>query len=126
MIWMFFGLCILFGAYLIRERDDINEMLKLVLILMGSILILIDSYAFFILPSYISQFYNNGAGITVNNQTFFGSADANLAYFISQVTTEWQFLEYFRFIVYMLGFAFAYLFISSIFQRLSANGEWKG
>lgn len=111
---------------MIRERDDINATMKLVLILIGSILILIDTYAFLILPYFISQFYNDGAGITINNQTFFNSSDPNVAYFISQTANEWQFLEYFRFIAYMLGFAFVYLFIASFFNKLTEGGEWKG
>ena len=93
MIWAFFGLIALFAAYLTNKNDVINENLKYVLIFIGGVLILADTYTYLVLPAMISNFYNEGDGITYGDHTLFDENDAKLAYFFSQVQYDYVWLE---------------------------------
>ena len=125
-------------AFIMRENTSASApAIKHLLTIFGIIMLLADSYVYFILPSEISKFYNDGAGLSYTNPsgettTLFSDTDYKVGYFLGQVKLDYdiiallQFAAYFSLLLLGLLITMHYLGHYNIMgKRVQARDEHK-
>ncbi len=128
MIYAFLAILGLLGVYATKDKEEITKNMQYIMVFICMVFLFSDAYVYVMLPWQLSQFYNNGAGVSyVNSQgnvtTAYSSTDPHVMYFQSWISQDFTFMELLKYFAYLVFGLFLLFYAGRILGQFTSIGE---